>query len=402
MENKEELVSIIMPTYNCAKFIAESIDSVIAQNYTNWELIIVDDCSKDNTKEILTPYLQKYPNIRYTCLQENGGPSGARTEALKQAKGEYVAFLDSDDLWYPEKLSKQISFMKQNNIAFSCTGYEQIEENGKSKNIALIPPKKNDYITMLRLANSIGNLTVVYNRNVVGEQQVPAIKKRNDFALWLQILHKVSACYGIPDILAKYRLRTKSVSRNKLELISYHWYLYYHIEKLNIIKSVWYIFCCVFVKVTGFGINKVKLTKNPGVVMKLYRIMSFLQRHKFFMMAKLMCYIIRILFGCIIPPTVIIGKNCRMPHGLGIVLHHKTTIGDNTVIYQHVTIGGGEPNTIGSNCIIGTGAFIKGPITIGNNVHIGANAVVLQNIPDNCTVVGVPNYKVINKGSSNA
>lgn len=259
MERKKDLVSIIMPTYNCAKFIAESIDSVIAQTYTNWELIIVDDCSTDNTKEIVTPYLQKYQNIHYTCLKENGGPAVARTEALKQAKGEYVSFLDSDDIWYPEKLLKQISFMKQNNIAFSCTGYEQIEENGKNKNIALIPPEKNDYTTMLRLANSIGNLTVMYNRNVVGEQKVPAIKKRNDFALWLQILHKVPVCYGIPDILAKYRLRTKSVSRNKLELISYHWYLYHNIEKLNIIKSGWYVFCCVFVKLTGFGIKKVKV-----------------------------------------------------------------------------------------------------------------------------------------------
>lgn len=259
MENKKELVSIIMPTYNCAKFIAESIDSVIAQTYTNWELIIVDDCSTDNTKEILMPYLQKYQNIHYTCLQENGGPAVARTEALKQAKGPYIAFLDSDDLWYPEKLSRQISFMQENSVAFSCTGYEQIEEGGKSKNIALLPPKKNDYTTMLRLGCSVGNLTVMYNRNIVGEQKVPEIKKRNDFALWLQILHKVPVCYGIQEILAKYRLRNASVSRNKLKLIPYHWHLYHDIEKLSVIKSVWYILCWVFVKITGFGIKRVKV-----------------------------------------------------------------------------------------------------------------------------------------------
>ena len=259
METRKELVSIVMPTYNCAKFIAESIDSVIAQTYTNWELIIVDDCSTDNTKEILTPYLQKYQNIRYTCLIKNGGPATARTEALKQAKGDYVAFLDSDDIWYPEKLSKQITFMKQNNVDFSCTGYEQIEENGKGKKVAIIPPKKNDYTTMLRLGCSIGNLTVMYNRNVVGEQQVPAIKKRNDFALWLQILHNVTACYGMQEILAKYRLRTQSVSRNKLKLIPYHWHLYHDIEKLSVIKSVWYILCWVFVKITGLGIKRVKV-----------------------------------------------------------------------------------------------------------------------------------------------
>lgn len=248
-----------MPTYNCAKFIAESIDSIIAQTYTNWELIIVDDCSTDNTKEILIPYLQKYQNIHYTCLEKNGGPAVARTEALKQAKGEYVAFLDSDDLWYPQKLSKQISFMQENNFAFSCTGYEQMEENGTSKNIALIPPEKTDYSKMLRLADPIGNLTVIYNRNIVGNQQVPAIKKRNDFALWLQILHKVPICYGMPDILSKYRLRTKSVSSNKLKLIPFHWHLYHNIEKLSILKSCWYISCWAFIKGTGVGIKKVLL-----------------------------------------------------------------------------------------------------------------------------------------------
>lgn len=259
MENNKDLVSIIMPTYNCAKFIAESINSVIAQTYTNWELIIVDDCSTDNTKEILAPYLQKYSNINYTCLQKNGGPAVARTEALRQAKGDYIAFLDSDDIWYSEKLSKQIAFMKENNIAFSCTGYEQIEEDGKSKNIALIPPQETDYLKMLRLADPIGNLTVMYNRNAVGEQKVPAIKKRNDFALWLQILHKVHVCYGMTDILAKYRLRTQSVSRNKIKLISYHWHLYHNIEKISAIKSIWYILCWVWVKGTGLGIRKIRI-----------------------------------------------------------------------------------------------------------------------------------------------
>lgn len=257
MDIKKELVSIIMPTYNCAKFIAESVDSVIAQIYTNWELIIVDDCSTDNTKEILTPYLQKYSNIHYTCLTKNGGPAVARTEALKQAKGTYIAFLDSDDIWYSEKLSKQIIFMQENNIAFCATGYEQIGEDGKSKNIALIPPKQTNYSKMLRLASPIGNLTVIYDKRIIGEQQVPEIKKRNDFALWLQILHKVPVCYGMPEILAKYRLRTQSVSRNKLKLIPYHWHLYHNIEKLSILKSTWYILCWAWIKGTGLGINKV-------------------------------------------------------------------------------------------------------------------------------------------------
>ncbi len=255
----DNLVSIIMPTYNCARFIPQAIDSVISQIYTNWELIIVDDCSTDNTKQVLMSYLQKYPNIHYTCLIKNSGPAIARTKALKQAKGKYIAFLDSDDIWYPNKLIKQIAFMQKNNIAFSCTGYEQIEENGISVNVALIPPKKNDYNKMLRLGCSIGNLTVIYDRQVVGEQYVPEIKKRNDFALWLQILHKIPACYGMQEVLAKYRLRTSSISRKKLKLVSYHWELYRHIEGLGVLKSCWYILCWAWVKCTGFGIKKVKI-----------------------------------------------------------------------------------------------------------------------------------------------
>lgn len=255
----EELVSIVMPTYNCANFIEESIKSVLAQHHKNWELLIVDDCSTDNTKAVLAPYLAKYPNIRYTCLKKNSGPAVARSEALKQAKGDYVAFLDSDDLWTPNKLALQIDFMKQNKVFFSATGYELMSEDGRSRGVALIPPQKTNYDKMLRLSCPVGNLTVMYDRRVIGDQQVPSIKKRNDFALWLQTLHKTDACYGMPDVLAKYRIRTSSISRNKLALLPYHWHLYHHIEKLGIIKSSWYILCWAFIKGTKIGINKVRL-----------------------------------------------------------------------------------------------------------------------------------------------
>ena len=255
----EELVSVIMPTYNCAAFIAESVRSVLAQQYTHWELIITDDCSKDNTRDVLAPYLAKYPNIRYTCLGKNSGPAAARSTALKQARGRYVAFLDSDDLWTPDKLSKQLAFMQQTGAVFSSTGYELIEEGGKSKGVALIPPEKTDYKKMLRLSCPVGNSTILYDRSVLGEQVVPAIKKRNDFALWLQLLHTAPACYGMPNILTKYRLRAQSVSRNKLKLLPYHWQLYRHIEKLSLWQSVWYILCWAFVKGTGCGIKKVRI-----------------------------------------------------------------------------------------------------------------------------------------------
>ena len=255
----KELVSIIMPTYNCASFIEDSIKSVLAQDYTNWELIIVDDCSKDNTKEVLAPYLIKYPNIHYTCLEKNSGPAAARSVALKQVKGAYVAFLDSDDLWMANKLSRQLDFMQKNKVPFCATGYELIEENGLSKGFALIPPEKTNYDKMLRLSCPIGNLTVMYERRIVGEQQVPPIKKRNDFALWLKILHKTPICYGMPEVLAKYRIRKNSVSNNKLKLLPFHWHLYHNIEKMGFLKSVYYILCWAWIKGTKVGIKKVKI-----------------------------------------------------------------------------------------------------------------------------------------------
>lgn len=260
----EELVSIIMPTYNCARFIEESVQSVLAQDYTNWELIIVDDCSTDHTQEVLEPYLLKYPNIHYSCLAKNGGPAVARSQALKQAKGEWVAFLDSDDLWAPDKLSLQIAFMKQKKVSFSATGYELMGEDGISKGIALIPPEKTTYDKMLRLSCPVGNLTVMYDRRIIGDQQVPNIKKRNDFALWLQTLHTTDACYGMAQVLAKYRVRSQSVSHNKLKLLPYHWHLYHHIEKLGMLKSVWYIVCWAFIKGTKIGINKVSANELPS------------------------------------------------------------------------------------------------------------------------------------------
>ena len=257
-----EMVSVVMPTYNCASFIQEAVESVVAQTYPSWELIIVDDCSTDNTKAVLAPYLAKYPNIHYTCLEKHSGTAVARSEALKQVKGDYVAFLDSDDLWTPNKLSLQIDFMKQKKVPFSATGYELIGEDGTSKGIALLPPQKTNYDKMLRLSCPVGNLTIMYDRRIIGDQQVPSIKKRNDFALWLQILHKTDACYGMPNVLGKYRVRKSSISRNKLTLLSYHWDLYYHIEKLGVVKSVWYICCWVFIKGTKIGIKRVGLKQN--------------------------------------------------------------------------------------------------------------------------------------------
>lgn len=251
------LVSVIMPTYNCGNFIAESINSVLAQTVKDWELIIVDDCSTDDTKTVLEPFLASYPNIRYSCLEKNSGPDVARTEAMKLATGKYIAFLDSDDLWYPQKLEKQIAFMEENGYDFSCTAYEQMDAEGVSLKTAMFPPKKTGYKKCIRLSNPIGNLTVMYNREKLGQFAVPRIKKRNDFALWLQILKKTPYCYGLEEILAEYRLgRQGSVSSKKLKQAKYHWQLYREIEGHNVFRSAYELLCWAWVKGTGIGLDK--------------------------------------------------------------------------------------------------------------------------------------------------
>ena len=235
---KNELISIIMPTYNCAKFIKETIQSVINQTYENWELVIVDDCSNDNTEEIVASFNDK--RIKYHRLEKNSGAAIARTTAMKMATGNYMAFLDSDDLWKKDKLERQLAFMKNNNYNFTCTAYEQIDEEGNKLNKTIKTKKKANYNRIL-LDCPVGNSTVMYNVDNLGKFEVPNIRKRNDDALWLQILKKEKFIYGMPDVLMEYRIRNNSISSNKLSLIKYHWQLYREIEHLSVIRSAFHI-----------------------------------------------------------------------------------------------------------------------------------------------------------------
>lgn len=244
----EELVSIITPTYNCGKFIGETIESVLKQSYQNWEMVIVDDCSKDNTKEVVEKYIEKDKRIKYHLLDTNSGAAVARTKAMELAQGKYMAFLDSDDLWSIDKLERQIGFMKKNNYNITCTQYEQIDEQGKLLN-KIIPVKvRTDYNGIL-LTCPVGNSTVIYNVEKLGKFAVPNIRKRNDDALWLQMLKKEKYIYGMNDTLMQYRIRSNSISSNKLSLVKYHWQLYREIEHLSIIRSIFHICCWGFLKV---------------------------------------------------------------------------------------------------------------------------------------------------------
>ena len=232
---EEELVSIIMPSYNTGKFIKETINSVIAQTYSNWELIIIDDCSTDNTDEIVKSINDN--RIIYLKNETNSGAAISRNKALREAKGRWIAFWDSDDLWKNDKLEKQIKFMKENNCYFSYTNYIEIDENGNINGKRVTGPKK---ITKTGMFNYCwpGCLTVMYDANKIGLIQIEDIKKNNDYAMWLKVCKKAD-CYLLSEDLAMYRKRSGSISNHSyMSLIKWHYKLYREAEHQNIIYSL--------------------------------------------------------------------------------------------------------------------------------------------------------------------
>ena len=232
-----EKVSVVMPAYNCEKYIKKSIASVISQTYQNWELLVCDDCSTDGTRAVVEALAEKEPRIKYYKIPENVGASEARNFGIEKATGRYIAFLDSDDTWHPNKLEKQLEFMHGKNCVLSCTAYEYVNENGEKTGRTVKPFKKADYNRCLFVGNCVGNSTAIYDTAKHGKVYVPLIRKRNDFALWLQILKKGETVYGMPDVFTSYCNRRDSLSKNKLGLIKYHWQLYRDIEKLSFVKS---------------------------------------------------------------------------------------------------------------------------------------------------------------------
>lgn len=232
----EGLVSIIMPSYNTAEYINDSVNSVIAQTYQNWELIIVDDCSTDNTDEIVVFFSDS--RIRYIKNEKNCGAAYSRNRALREAKGKWIAFLDSDDIWLPEKLEKQIDFMTDNNYHFSYTKYEEINEEGLKTGIVVSGPKR---ITERRMKNYCwpGCLTVMYDSEYVGLIQIENIKKNNDYAMWLKVSKK-AVCFLLSDILAEYRRgRSGSISTNGvLTMVKWHYRLFREAEKKGVFVSL--------------------------------------------------------------------------------------------------------------------------------------------------------------------
>jgi len=233
------IASIITPSHNSEQFIGQTIDSVIAQTYTNWEMIIVDDCSPDNSNAIIEEYIKKDNRIKLIKLDENSGAAVSRNRAMKEAKGRYIAFLDSDDYWHEEKLEKQIALMKDNDIALSFTAYDRVEESSSKFIDTQFVPTKVDYKTLLK-QNIMGCLTVMYDTKKLGKVYMPNILRRQDYALWLKILKQVPYAHGLDKSLAYYRVRTSSISSNKIIASGYHWKVLRDIEKLPIYKAIYY------------------------------------------------------------------------------------------------------------------------------------------------------------------
>lgn len=242
------LVSIITPLYNCEDIIRETIGSVLAQTYPHWELIIVDDVSTDNSREVVKEYVAKDKRIKLIELSENGGAAIARNKGIEVAEGRFIAFLDSDDLWKETKLEKQVNFMLENDYAFTCTDYEQLVDDTKKIKLIIKARVKADYRIVIRY-NPIGNSTVMYDTLKMGKVHIPEVRKRNDYALWLKILRIEKYVYGINEVLATYRIRKKSLSRNKVKLIKHQWYVYRKLEKLNFFKSLYILWFVIMTKI---------------------------------------------------------------------------------------------------------------------------------------------------------
>lgn len=248
---EKELVSIITPMYKGAAFVGETIKSVLSQNYSKWEMIIVDDCSPDNGAGIneVKKYVNGDQRIRLIASKENRGSSGARNIALKEAKGRYIAFLDSDDIWHPDFLEKQLKFMTEKDAPLVFSSYRRIDENTKEELLRpFIVPKKVDYRSLLKtcpifpstaIYDTLKTSKILFNENLGS--------MRDDYVYWLTMFKNIKFGYGNPEILVDYRMRKTSVTGNKTKVIKPQWNVLYKVEKIGLFSSLYNIICWAWI-----------------------------------------------------------------------------------------------------------------------------------------------------------
>ena len=239
MTDKQPLVSVITPAYNAAGVIEETMGSVLKQSYTNWEMLIVDDCSTDETRNIVREYERADNRIRLIELKENSGAAVARNAALEQASGSFAAFLDSDDQWLPNKLERQIAWMKKYGAAFTFTQYYVIDSDGRNLGLGDVIPPQVSYRDLLK-QNMIGCLTVVVDLTQTGPLRMVDIRTRQDYVLWLELCRRGFTAYGLSEPLAVYRRRNVSISSDKKKMARQNWKVYREVERLNLLKSSYY------------------------------------------------------------------------------------------------------------------------------------------------------------------
>ncbi len=248
---EKPLVSVITPAYNSARFIADTITSVSNQTFPDWEMIVVDDASSDNTEQIVAEFAQKDARIRFAKFSKNKGAGVARQTALEMARGRYIAFLDADDLWKPEKLEKQIHFLSETNQGFAFSAYDCIDLHGKPTGIRVGVPKKLTY-RMLFFCNFVGNLTGIYDTEVFGKIPISTVRKRQDWVLWLHILKRLKSVRSMPESLALYRVHAQSLSSSKLALLRDNYTVYRQQHRLNPVTATLamggFLFVQLFIK----------------------------------------------------------------------------------------------------------------------------------------------------------
>lgn len=240
---KDNLVSIVVPVYNVEKFIKETIRTIKQQTYSNWELLLVNDCSSDKSVEIIKEYVKEDSRIKLINLEKNSGAAVARNTGIENANGKYIAFLDSDDLWKKQKLEKQIAFMEKNNYSFTYTAYDFADEEGNKINKTVNIPEKLTYKQALK-NTTIFTSTVIFNVQNLGKELIsmPNVRRGQDTATWWKVLKTGVIAYGLNESLSLYRRSNNTLSSNKIKALKRTWNLYRNVEKFSIVKSFYY-FC---------------------------------------------------------------------------------------------------------------------------------------------------------------
>jgi teichuronic acid biosynthesis glycosyltransferase TuaG len=243
---QQGLVSIVTPVFNAERYIEQTILSVLGQSYQNWELLLIDDCSRDHSAEIIKNYTEKDPRIKYHRLKENSGAAVARNAAINFAKGEYLAFLDSDDLWMTDKLKRQLAYMNEKACAFSFTHINIIDsDNNIVKAIVPIPLLAN-YKYLLK-HTVIATSTVLLNRSKLPSFTMPSRRGGQDYATWLQLLRNVDYAYGLDDCLTSYRVSSHSLSSNKFSSIQQVYEIQTQNEHINKLRAIVNTVCfCIY------------------------------------------------------------------------------------------------------------------------------------------------------------